>query len=729
MIFEKRYINSEQKNIGSVSMEKDNNNNLWFADGHPLSSTVHIYKFDEPYIEFKGSENFGKNVKLYKNHNNDLALIISSNNKIFMTTYNNDKNEWNAELQPICIYENNYIIKFEVNNNFLAIGTVCGIDIIYFDKDKFEAGGAFFNGIQYDYFTSTCDDTGYYIAIMAPNRKDIDIYFSKDKKTWNNVKKYVVNECNFIHLFTHNNRTFLTVCDKLNIKIYTQDDDKTWLRNYKYLYHNNFKVESACLGMTEGGNLLLLSSDSEKNVVLYEIIEEMYSVKPIKKISDGSKDFRLYDFIVSNNNITLLMEKYFIDKEIKNNKIKAVKMSESESVQKMSNIVDFIIRKILLDSNFSHNNIIYRLKNKISRNKLNNDNNVDLYQETTKSLFFGYTSDISPYSIPKKKDDFDAIPFIRTQDNDIFYIEDYDYINDRLITPICVIDNSICYLIMKNNNKACHLKWKSLQNNKTLDLIDTENFKLFNYSGNNITFFSKNRNITIDNNSTMTITTEKDLDFSIPVPVKKNKIIRYGQDANLYSQNITNNIQNNSVLKQIDMYKSEIQHIIIGYVNKNDLEMFPVSYNDIDNMNNWTIAFRFNCKNYFPRGEIFGKHKNTDNIRIHFNKSIGNSKLIDSKVIYYQDDNNKYELMSLNKESMNIDLENLNLSFYNRTNIDKLNCICYFTFLNDEYNFIIDRDELCYIVFENDENIKINSIIDNNFESEKDIESAIMANL
>jgi hypothetical protein len=349
----------------------------------------------------------------------------------------------------------------------------------------------------------------------------------------------------------------------------------------------------------------------------------------------------------------------------------------------------------------------------------------------TEFLFFGYSSQISLYSIPREKNNFDIIPFIRSSRNDIFFIENFNANNDKIINSLCCIDDYLCALILKKNNVLQYSKWKSTQTKNFL--VDTKNIKLFNYSGDDTMIFYKNRNIILNNNSSLIVTLEKENNYQNYIPLTNNSNIRFGQNLDKY-----NLIPEKSPFSDFYNKKQETPlYFILGYVHKNNLEMFPASYDDFDDEENWFFVLRFMGINYFPDGKSEIMQKNSDIIKIFFEKNIDISKNDENNIndketlkyaikkIMFQNDDDCYELLSLSKETLNIDLYYLNIIFYNRTNLKNIYGINDFLPLTEEIEFIIEKDELIHIILENETEIKINSVIDKNLNSIEDINKII----
>ena len=88
MNFKEYKIDSNIKNIGSISIATDNNNNIWFTDGHPQENSVYIYHNTELIKTYKRTDcgtNFGKYAKLFKKDDVVSGKIKDATYQAYMT--------------------------------------------------------------------------------------------------------------------------------------------------------------------------------------------------------------------------------------------------------------------------------------------------------------------------------------------------------------------------------------------------------------------------------------------------------------------------------------------------------------------------------------------------------------------------------------------------------------------------------------------------------------------
>jgi hypothetical protein len=466
-------------------------------------------------------------------------------------------------------------------------------------------------------------------------------------------------------------------------------------------------------------------------MILYEIQEDLYNIKKLNNILYENKiscDLVLYEnkIIMISDNISNGTNKIEIELENSNS------TKSSDCVKKFSEIFNYLFEKFHKDrekienhKDFSTKN---KIKNKILSNKIIKDINIKIYEEASDFLFFGYTSHISKYSLPKHKDNFDKIPFIRTKNNEVYFLSDYDYNNEniKIICHLCVLNNEYFAIILQNNKTSYH-KWKEFNENKSLKCQNYSKF--FNYSGNNVNIFYKNKNITIKDNYCITLNTDKDDDCQSYVPTISNEIIRFGQNSNQYGKNISSLFISNNKKNKI-----KIQSVVFGYVNKNTPNMFPVRYDEIDNINEsdkWSIAIRFNNENFFTDINEFSLVKCTDEFKISVDHNhsgkvdnddiTGLLKMIKTDIIYIKDEK-EYIMTTLDNKHIHFDFGNMNYAFYNKINCD-INIVYFFSHSSDEYKFTLKKNELVSILLESEKKLKINSLCNDNINSEFDIEN------
>jgi hypothetical protein len=345
----------------------------------------------------------------------------------------------------------------------------------------------YFDNIEYEKLAFYFYDNNYHLALN--NKNNIEIYRSFDCEDWINIKNYNVKKCNDLsYQYDNKNNLILIVADHNNIKLFYNYE-----QNYKYLYnntHENILINSL---YHNNGHIYFLINDVQ-SLNIYLINEEFREIIKIKSFKLINKV--IYKKYIENDNLKIICKNENIEEKNILLEIEIFLEKNTESVQKIGEIINFIITELDYDYGEYYNILKDKLKKNIRTNCFKNNDilNIDINYN---NLFFGYTSLITKYSIPKFKDIFDIYPFIRDKENNIYVLENYEE-DDTILSHICYI-SEISYALIKRHDRIINLSWKKSDSNEILKI--EKNTNIFNYSGELIKVYFENMNISINNNN------------------------------------------------------------------------------------------------------------------------------------------------------------------------------------------------------------------------------------
>jgi hypothetical protein len=610
------------------------------------------------------------------------------------------------------------ITSFEQNNILL---TIKNNSIEFTDNSNYVINDTYFNNIQFDNLCFNYVNKIYHLALCSNN--DIDIYQSYNCNNWNLVQKYNnVNCTNMLFQYNYKNDLYLIISDNNNIIIFSYNvSNNTWILLYNKYYHE-YNILFIQTIYNSAGFIYLFLSDTNDKLNICVINEKTLEVL---KIKDNQLDNNIIsDYKVDNNNVTIKLNK---ESEFESDDflIDIFLNTNTETTALWADAIDFLLEELKSDYGSYMNSIKLELTKMIKNNylKLNNY----LIKIDCNDIFYGYTSMITKYSIPKLKDNFDIYPFIRDKNNNIYQLDKYN-INDTILCHFCIINNKLYSIINKKWHNITYSAWSNILTKEQLSL--NTNTNIFNYSGDTIKIFSNYNNLSLGNNNSVNLELLNNKLRENYIPLIDSINIRYGQNQLLY--NYDNSNPNNNPINNKPINNNQVQYVIIGYVSEDKYNMFPLDYDDERLTFNKYFTIRYNGINYFPNSIPTNNFKIDDHVLklfLHKNISgylenetiIGAGKLIRSEVIFINQNNNEvYKFKSIYNKNIELNITNLNFIFFNRTNA-KINGEIIFTFLLAEKEISIDKNEIISILMEEQNIININSINDYNIETENDL--------
>lgn len=731
-----------RKKSSSLSSIKDNDGIVWFASGNSEENVIDIYIENGDnfsfYCDIEGDENFGSHVKLLL-LNNKLYLAVTSRTDLFIFEYNDT--EWNKD--PVKKYsfekridglEFDSVLFIKQNKSLKYINVVDG----NFGDDINDIEIEIENIFAVKYLKS------YHLATLAPDRTKVYIYNSDDLKTWEKIKEYRINDVKHLSFGEDiNDKLWLVVSDKLNIKLFSYNlDKKKWANFYDILFHNEVALKKTVLNIDNSGKAWIVSCDSDNKINVYKKDEELMELKNIKQIE--CKNNIEFDIVFNKSDDLILISENLLNHDkmsLSKKKRKNDNNKKTGEIQKINKSVE-LINKAAENEEFELNiDLILQNHNEteiqfvefykflfniileaIEKNKYSEEYNK--YIGLIKKIFGDSilvnknVLDIN-YNIYKCKKngiyfDFrENIPTIKTLDNKNYLLNEYDEENDKIITEIYNNDDCAKALVIRDN-KLVLLDWIDKENGDKLSL--NEHITLHNYSENKIRLFTKDTNIELEENNSIEF---KDLNkFEIFIKnkfdVKDKKVsIIENNDRRLYNANF----------------------MTIGFVTENNLNAYPSEYENLDFDEKKYITIRFNDKNYFPDGTPNSEIKisNLKNISLDITSrratehmNITNQDQIIDMVLsgevtlndflhvdlksYFDidEEDTLLEWKTANDETVDFQAFVMNSIFYNKTP-NAINIIFNMIATFEEINFILDKKTLVYGKIEDSSTAKVNS--------------------
>lgn len=703
------------------------NGDLYFASCDGEKNNVKIFKNCNVLKTLESDdENFGKFAKFYNQ-----KLCIISNKCAYIYNLEDceliNKHEVDTEIK---------CVDFENNMVFIKSDDFVTFDINTMEKKKCD--------LIYDDFIVKYVNNTYYVASVIENNTKIIINSSNDLETWTKNKEYKFNSIKYVNFEFEeiNNKLWMTVCDKLNVKLFQCDlKNNKWNHFYSILYHNENLLKQAISKYDVGGKFWTIVTDEKNNIFVFEKDDEMAQLN-LKKQFANKNNIVIDSYIDDKLDLNIICEN-LLDEDT----IKIGRFTEKDKEKIMNLIENYKNKEIDADDlkfDIIHgDNINLENKKKFSEyykmilNLLNealgNNKNKEEYNK------FGYAlkkyicdnfisqqncSDINFTLMKHKKNAFFYLENnkIKTIDGKIYSLDSENY---DIVTNLHIVGNLTCSIIKKDEKiKLC--KWTN--NGKNLEFA--QNTSIYNTTSQELKMFHNNKNLIIENNNCF------ELDTCNKYQCANIDIDKTIKDFNFSSIKINKH--------QESKYNSNL--LTIGYVATDNLADFPHEYDNlIFEDKERCLVVNFNGTNYFPNGEPDSnfKLKNINNILINFySKKLSDVDTRDVENVMYLifsnqvplhtilysefkssadvDDDEYVEWKSLNGNLIDITFLSFDLLFYNKTETN-INITFDIAMFFESINFALNKKNiLCGKILSN-KKVLVKNIISNNDMEEQEI--------
>lgn len=647
-------------------------NDLYFTSSNYEKNLVNLYKNKLLVKKFFGEceESYGVFVKF-----NSKKLCIASLHNVYLydiETYELLEKHVFAETITCVDFENGVIF---VKSDKLYLISNNEIKDIDFVCDKFNV----------KYVNST-----FYFAGTFENNTKIFIQSSVDLTNWTKNKEYKFSGVKSVSFECEplNNKLWMIVCDKLNIKLFQCDlSNNKWNHFYSILYHNEHLLKSALGKCDIGGKFWIISHDEKNNVCLYEKDDEMMQLKLIRTI-ENENNIVFGAFINEKLDVSIIIENLLNDDVVRigkydeNDKEKIREFIETfKNKELVVKNIDFKIDTVNNSENENKFADYYKMIFNLLNEALSNNKHNDDY------LKYGYIlKKFMMDNFIKKQNCIDVQFCLYTYKKNAFIYDN----NEDLLIHLHIINNNV-YSVLNDDNKL-----KIRDEHKKI----TKHTSIYNFTDGEIRLFYNEKNYIIEQNNYFECISQN--------IYKSNKFELFDNDANKTCNKI-NGIFNSGLLT-------------IGFVSQENSEDYPLEYDNLYfGENDRYLAINFNGKNYFPNGELDKnfKLKNINNVLINFyskklsndinQKNIDNilymvlsNKISFNEVFYSEfkscfdvDDDEQTEWKTLSGETMNLKFFSFDMLFYNKTDI-KITITFDIAMFFESINFVLDKKHFIF---------------------------------
>jgi hypothetical protein len=283
------------KSKTTLSSYVDNYNNVWLASGDISENCVSIYLYtDEQWNKiqniFYTDEYFGNKVLFYET-DGVLNLIVGSHKCLYFYIFRDGNFEY---MDKYLCDENIVDFKQFCKKKFILIKTTqC-----FYKYDIKEKNCNLLNLKICDKYDCIHDEKFY---ICTGDNEKINIYIGDELDDLKLYKTYDVKSYHEIKLFINENKIFLAICDKLNLKIYDICSEK---KLYCTLYHNDNDIINISIITCVSGRCYIILKDLKNKLNIFENFEEKIIL--IEHIGNENKFDYLAFFDKTGNFVTII---------------------------------------------------------------------------------------------------------------------------------------------------------------------------------------------------------------------------------------------------------------------------------------------------------------------------------------------------------------------------------------------------------------------------------------